>query len=79
MAEHLAPLRGLTELPLCVGFGIRDGASAAEVGKVADGVIVGSALVSRIADNAERPEAIADELKAVLSEMRQALDALPAR
>jgi tryptophan synthase alpha chain len=79
VAEHLAPLRGLTELPLCVGFGIRDGASAAEVGKVADGVIVGSALVSRIADNAERPEAIADELKAVLSEMRQALDALPAR
>ncbi|MBA2780216.1 tryptophan synthase subunit alpha [Billgrantia kenyensis] len=79
VAEHLAPLRGLTELPLCVGFGIRDGASAAEVGKVADGVIVGSALVSRIAENAERPEAIAGELKAVLGEMRQALDALPAR
>ncbi|WP_445157918.1 tryptophan synthase subunit alpha [Halomonas sp. E14] len=79
VAEHLAPLRELTTLPLCVGFGIRDGASAAEVGKVADGVIVGSALVSRIAENAERPEVIADELKAVLGEMRQALDALPPR
>jgi tryptophan synthase alpha chain len=45
----------MTDLPLCVGFGIRDGASAAEVGKVADGVIVGSALVGRIAENAERP------------------------
>ncbi|MDX5377454.1 MAG: tryptophan synthase subunit alpha [Halomonas sp.] len=79
VAEHLAPLRGLTELPLCVGFGIRDGASAAEVGKVADGVIVGSALVGRIAEHAEQPEAIAEELKAILGEMRQALDALPAR
>ncbi|MCH4563480.1 MULTISPECIES: tryptophan synthase subunit alpha [Halomonas] len=75
VASHLAPLREMTELPLCVGFGIRDGASAAEVGRVADGVIVGSALVSRIAANAETPEAIPAELKAVLGEMRQALDA----
>ena len=75
VAEHLAPLREMTELPLCVGFGIRDGASAAEVGRVADGVIVGSALVSRIAEHAERPEAIPAELEAVLGEMRQALDA----
>ncbi|AMD00373.1 Tryptophan synthase alpha chain [Halomonas chromatireducens] len=76
VAAHLAPLRELTDLPLCVGFGIRDGASAAEVGKVADGVIVGSALVSRIAANAENPGVIAGELKAVLSDMRSALDAL---
>ncbi len=78
VAEHLAPLRRMTDLPLCVGFGIRDGASAAEVGKVADGVIVGSALVSRIAANADTPEAIPAELKAVMGEMRQALDALGA-
>ncbi|RTR05387.1 tryptophan synthase subunit alpha [Halomonas nitroreducens] len=75
VAEHLAPLRELTDLPLCVGFGIRDGASAAEVGRVADGVIVGSALVSRIAENADDPEAIPAALEAVLGEMRQALDA----
>src|SRR5690625_5684777 len=47
VADHLAPLRELTDLPLCVGFGIRDGASAAEVGKVADGVRVGRAVVRR--------------------------------
>lgn len=76
VAEHLAPLRRMTDLPLCVGFGIRDGASAAEVGKVADGIIVGSALVNRIAANTETPEAIPAELKTVLGEMRQALDAL---
>ncbi|MBB3188836.1 tryptophan synthase subunit alpha [Halomonas cerina] len=75
VAEHLAPLREMTDLPLCVGFGIRDGASAAEVGQVADGVIVGSALVNRIAEYAERPEAIPAALETVLGEMRQALDA----
>lgn len=75
VAAHLEPLREMTDLPLCVGFGIRDGASAAEIGRVSDGVIVGSALVSRIAENLERPEVIAGELARLIGEMRQALDA----
>lgn len=75
VATHLAPLREMTDLPLCVGFGIRDGASAAEVGRVSDGVIVGSALVSRIAANLEHPELIAGQLAELVDEMRQALDA----
>lgn len=75
VAEHLAPLREMTDLPLCVGFGIRDGVTAAEVSKVADGVIVGSALVSRIAASTEVPETIAGQLKTVLSKMRTAMDA----
>lgn len=37
-------------LPVCVGLGVRDGDQAAEVGAFADGVIVGSALVSCLAD-----------------------------
>ena len=73
--RRLGALRKMTDLPLCVGFGIRDGATAAAVGKVADGVIVGSALVSRIAEGCERPESVAGELKSILGEMRQALDA----
>lgn len=73
--RQLAPLRELTELPLCVGFGIRDGATAAAVAKVADGVIVGSALVNRIAEGADDPASIAPRLKALLGEMRQAMDA----
>jgi len=75
VAKHLAPLREMTDLPLCVGFGIRDGVTAAEVSKVADGVIVGSALVTRIAESADAPETIAGQLKTVLSEMRTAMDA----
>ncbi|WP_106477203.1 tryptophan synthase subunit alpha [Phytohalomonas tamaricis] len=72
--KQLNSLRRFSDLPLCVGFGIRDGQSAAAVAQVADGVIVGSALVSQIADNAEHIEAIAPALKAVLSDMRQAMD-----
>ena len=75
VAEHLAPLRDMTDLPLCVGFGIRDGVTAAEVAKVADGVIVGSALVNRIADSVDAPETIARQLKSVLADMRTAMDA----
>jgi tryptophan synthase alpha chain len=37
-------------LPIGVGLGVRDGAQAAEVGAFADGVIVGSALVSCLLD-----------------------------
>ncbi|MCL7931105.1 tryptophan synthase subunit alpha [Halomonas llamarensis] len=75
VAAHLTPLREMTDLPLCVGFGIRDGVTAAEVANVADGVIVGSALVNRIAENTQIPEIIPGQLKDVLADMRSAMDA----
>ncbi|MGQ7245400.1 tryptophan synthase subunit alpha [Salinicola sp. V024] len=74
VGEQLAKLRRVTELPLCVGFGIRDGATAAAIGRVADGVIVGSALVGRIAERADDPASIPAALKSILGEMREALD-----
>ena len=40
--------RAATELPVCVGLGVSDGAQAAEVARFADGVIVGSAFVRRL-------------------------------
>ncbi|GHC29991.1 tryptophan synthase subunit alpha [Aidingimonas halophila] len=73
--RQLTPLRRMTDLPLCVGFGIRDGESAAAVGRVADGVVVGSALVNRIAEGADDPATIAPTLKEVLGDMRRAMDA----
>ncbi|SFX44277.1 tryptophan synthase subunit alpha [Marinospirillum alkaliphilum] len=75
VAAKLEAFAGLTDLPIAVGFGIRDGATAAALGSVSDGVIVGSALVSRIAELEASPEKIAPVLKAILGEMRQALDA----
>lgn len=47
--QQLARIRRHTALPLAVGFGIKDAASAVRVGAAADGVVVGSALVDCLA------------------------------
>jgi tryptophan synthase alpha chain len=47
-------LKAHTDLPCAVGFGIRTPERAAEVAKLADGVVVGSAIVSRVASGLER-------------------------
>jgi tryptophan synthase alpha chain len=60
------------ETPVAVGFGISSPAQAAEVGKIADGVIIGSRLV-RVAGEAGSPAAAADAVGEFLSETRVAL------
>lgn len=47
--EAVARIKGQTDLPVAVGFGIKSPADAASIGAVADGVVVGSALVGSIA------------------------------
>ena len=44
IAEHMRELRGVTDLPIGVGFGISTPAQAAEVATMADAVVVGSAI-----------------------------------
>mgnify|MGYP001040967115 FL=1 len=73
--QKLALIRERTTLPVGVGFGIRDAATAARVARVADAVIVGSALVSRVEELADRPDEIAPALGALVGEMRRAMDA----
>jgi tryptophan synthase alpha chain len=75
VAAKLEEVRKHTDLPLGVGFGIRDPESAARVARVADAVVVGSALVGRIADLGDRPETIAPVLAQTLAAMRAAIDA----
>lgn len=79
VAAKLATIRKLTSLPVGVGFGIRDAQSAADVSGIADAVVVGSALVKRIAELAGQPERIAEAVSAVLKDMREAMDARPAQ
>jgi tryptophan synthase alpha chain len=66
----LAPLKGNSPVPYCIGFGISNPAQAAEMAKHSDGVIVGSAIVNRIAENgrdsAETVGKFVGELKAPL-------------
>lgn len=75
VSAKLEQIRRHTSLPIAVGFGIRDAASAALVGTVADGVVVGSALVSQIEKHQATPAVLPGLLKAQLAEMRAALDA----
>jgi tryptophan synthase alpha chain len=70
----LAEIRRYTSLPIAVGFGIRDAESAARVGGIADGVVVGSALVAEIERNQFQPEQLPGLLTAKLGAMRAALD-----
>jgi tryptophan synthase alpha chain len=66
LAEFVARVRRHTKLPLAVGFGIGTGAQAAAVAGIADGVIVGSALVKAAAgeQGVAQVQALAAELAA---------------
>ncbi len=69
-------LRQQALVPVLVGFGIRDAASASALAPAADGVVVGSALVESLAE-AATPQAAAASAKAFLAPLRAALDAVP--
>ncbi|MCW8825264.1 MAG: tryptophan synthase subunit alpha [Gammaproteobacteria bacterium] len=74
VAKRVDTIRGITSLPIGVGFGIKDGDSAARVAKIADAVVVGSALVNRIADNRLSPEKLPQIAADFVAELRQAID-----
>ncbi len=60
LLDNVAWLRERTELPICIGFGVSSAETAAMVAPVADGVIVGSAIVRRIAAAPNRAAAVVD-------------------
>lgn len=73
--ERLARLRGLTSLPVGVGFGVRDAATAAALGQVADAVVVGSAVVSRMTEHREDPVRMTASVQEFVQGLRHAMDA----
>lgn len=75
VATKVAAIKRATDLPVGVGFGIRDGETAARVASVSDAVVVGSVLVQAIESLAGRSEAIPAELARILGQMRTAMDA----
>lgn len=74
VAERVKTIRSKTDLPVGVGFGIKDGESAARVAKVADAVVVGSALVSRMEALQEQSDKIPQAAGAFIAELRTAID-----
>jgi tryptophan synthase alpha chain len=69
-------LRGMTQLPIVIGFGIKDADSAKAMGALADGVIIGSALVERVAELGSSSAAEVTASTAVIREARAALEQL---
>jgi len=65
-------IRTHTKVPVGVGFGIRDGATAKKVGLVADAVVIGSRIVQDLSEVA--PEAAPQRASEVMAEFRQALE-----
>jgi tryptophan synthase alpha chain len=75
LRENVAWLRGQTDLPICIGFGISRPEHVRLLAPVADGLIVGSALVRRIAEAAAKPrDAVLADVGAYAAELIAALN-----
>jgi len=75
--DKIAHLRSFSTLPIVVGFGIKDPVSASEMAAISDGVIVGSALVEKIATlqaGSEYTELQLDTTVALIASMKKALN-----
>ena len=58
VAPEVARIKAKTDLPVIVGFGIRSPETSREIAGVADGAVVGSAIVGKLADGATVPEVL---------------------
>jgi len=71
--ELVSRLRNFTHLPIAVGFGISNPEQFAEVGRFADAVVIGSAIVQRVEENPGREaDAVSEFLSSVTGVKRQA-------
>ena len=73
VTERVAAIRQQTSLPVGVGFGIRDAATAKATAAIADAVVVGSRMVQVIEDSSESE--LLNNVAALMMELRSAVDA----
>lgn len=72
--RKLVQIRENTQLPVGVGFGVKDAETAKTIANLSDGVVVGSAFISKIENNLDNPEQAKIEIIELLKSMRQAMD-----
>lgn len=72
VAQRIAAIRKHVKLPIGVGFGIRDGATAKAVASVSDAVVIGSRIIQEL-ENTPREQAVA-AVQAFIAGIRKALD-----
>lgn len=78
IGDRVALIRARSDQPICVGFGISNPEQAKAVADEADGVVVGSALVTRVAEWAGQglePDAMADRLETLVRPFTEAVHA----
>jgi tryptophan synthase alpha chain len=74
LVDTVSSLRDETDLPICIGFGISRPEHVRMLAPVADGLIVGSAIVRRVAEAAERDRAsVLADVRGYVDELRSAL------
>jgi|TARA_B100001964_G_C14227518_1_gene598380 tryptophan synthase alpha chain len=74
VGEKLSRFREISSLPVMVGFGIKDAATAAEVAQISDGVVVGSAIVNLIAKHENELGSVIPDVTELLGGIRKSLD-----
>ncbi|KHK91028.1 tryptophan synthase subunit alpha [Novosphingobium malaysiense] len=66
--EAVAKLKAASDIPVTVGFGVRTPEQASSIAKVADGVVVGSALVDLVKEHGDKAAGPLKELTSALAE-----------
>ena len=74
VAQRVQRIKRSTPLPVGVGFGIRDGATARAIAREADAVIIGSRMIQVLEDG--EPAAAPERARRFVEEIRGALDEL---
>lgn len=78
IAANVEMVREVSGLPICVGFGVKNGAQAAEMAKIADGVVVGSAFVEKAqhAHETGKHDAAAPDMGELAGQLHRAIAAV---
>jgi len=74
VSARVKTIRKHIKLPVGVGFGIKDAASASKVAESADAVVIGSAIINLIEHNLKTPAKVINKVSAFVAEVRHALD-----
>jgi tryptophan synthase alpha chain len=72
--RKLQQIKAHSKLPIGIGFGVKDANTAKTVAALGDGVVVGSALISKIEANLANPGLAKHEIIELLTAMRSAMD-----
>jgi tryptophan synthase alpha chain len=74
--SKLSRFKAISPLPIMVGFGIKDASTAAAVAKIADGVVVGSAIVSLMLEHQSDQAVVIEKVSELMASIRNSIDVL---